>query len=451
MTSSVPTWSSGRPKSRARPAEVQFSGEVRPIHSWAWSVREVRSVSTVTTLCPDSTVRYSRLAHLVHQLAQDLRCLAVQAVLARRRGQRQQLPADAVAQAARIPFEEPLLRQDLQGPGHLRLLPAHRPGHFLDAHGALSEGAQDVQCPVHAAQALARHATTMPQRRAYAATMVVHVARCRSTVVVMCGIAAVHSPHATIDTDHTRPPAGASAVVEEMLGRLAHRGPDDSGTRTVGDHTWLGHRRLSIVDLDGGHQPLGGTDADDDWSLVCNGEIYNHQALRGEMPATAFGSSSDSAAGLAVLRTDGPQGLHRLRGMWALCAATPGGRFVAARDAVGIKPLYWARTDPAVYFASELRAFPPEVQPCAEIFPPGHWWSPQDGLRRFAEAVPGPARGTEAVDRSAVPREAVEKATFESVADSVQPAPDGRCRGRGVPLGWPRLRCRRRCRGRGVQ
>ncbi|MFD5874871.1 asparagine synthase (glutamine-hydrolyzing) [Streptomyces sp. NPDC060322] len=236
----------------------------------------------------------------------------------------------------------------------------------------------------------------------------------------MCGIAAVHSPHATIDADHTRPPAGAPAVGEEMLGRLAHRGPDDSGTRAVGDHTWLGHRRLSIVDLDGGHQPLGGTDADDDWSLVCNGEIYNHQALRDEMPATAFGSSSDSAAALAVLRTDGPQGLHRLRGMWALCAATPGGRFVAARDAVGIKPLYWARTDPAVYFASELRAFPPEVQPRAEIFPPGHRWSPQDGLHRFAEAVPGPARSTEVVDWSAVPQDVVEKATFESVADSVR-------------------------------
>ncbi|MFC8228123.1 asparagine synthase (glutamine-hydrolyzing) [Streptomyces sp. NPDC057287] len=212
-------------------------------------------------------------------------------------------------------------------------------------------------------------------------------------------------------------PAGTGTWAEDMLDRLAHRGPDDRGTRTVGDHTWLGHRRLSIVDLDGGHQPLGGTNGDDDWSLVCNGEIYNHQALRDEMPATAFGSSSDSAAALAVLRTDGPQGLHRLRGMWALCAATPGGRFVAARDAVGIKPLYWARTATAVHFASELRAFVPEVRPCAEIFPPGHWWTPQEGLRRFAEPVP--ALSTTA-DWSAMPRQVVEKATFESVADSVR-------------------------------
>ncbi|MFJ4841051.1 asparagine synthase (glutamine-hydrolyzing) [Streptomyces sp. NPDC088746] len=227
----------------------------------------------------------------------------------------------------------------------------------------------------------------------------------------MCGIAAIYSPQEDIHTECACPAA------EEMLDRLAHRGPDDRGTRTVGGHAWLGHRRLSIVDLDGGHQPLGGTSGADDWSLVCNGEIYNHQALRDELPATAFGSSSDSAAALAVLRADGPEGLRRLRGMWALCAATPGGRFVAARDAIGIKPLYWARTGTTVHFASELRAFTPEVRPSAEIFPPGHRWSPEEGLRRFAEPVPEPVG---AVDWNGVPQEVAEKATFEAVADSVR-------------------------------
>lgn len=201
-----------------------------------------------------------------------------------------------------------------------------------------------------------------------------------------------------------------------MLDRLAHRGPDDKGVRTVGGHSWLGHRRLSIVDLDGGHQPLGGT-GDSDWSLVCNGEIYNHQALRQELPAETFGSSSDSAAALALLRTDGPGGLHRLRGMWALCAAAPDGRFVAARDSIGIKPLYWARTETAVHFASELRAFAPEVQRHAEIFPPGCWWTPDDGLHRFADGVP---ERTQAPDWDGVPRQEVERATYESVADSVR-------------------------------
>ncbi|MGY0489623.1 asparagine synthase (glutamine-hydrolyzing) [Streptomyces sp. WG-D5] len=225
----------------------------------------------------------------------------------------------------------------------------------------------------------------------------------------MCGIAAIHSHHGRPDTEC------ADAGAEAMLDRLAHRGPDDSGSRAVGGHTWLGHRRLSIVDLDGGHQPLGGAHGDSDWSLVCNGEIYNHEALRAGLPAEAFGSSSDSAAALAVLRTEGPEGLGRLRGMWALCAATPGGRFVAARDALGIKPLYWARTGSAVHFASELRAFHPDVQPAAEIFPPGCWWTPRDGLRRFAEPVP------EAADSwDGVPEQVVEKATFEAVSDSIR-------------------------------
>lgn len=224
----------------------------------------------------------------------------------------------------------------------------------------------------------------------------------------MCGIAAIRSHNGDIDTERV------DAATSGMLDRLAHRGPDDSGTRTVGAHAWLGHCRLSIVDLNGGHQPLG--DAAD-WSLVCNGEIYNHEALRDELPADAFDTSSDSAAALAVLRTEGPHGLHRLRGMWALCAATPDGRFVAARDAIGIKPLYWARTDTATHFASELRAFAPHVQPSAEIFPPGHWWTPEHGLHRFAEAVPQPH---EAQDWSDVPSKIVEKATFESITDSVR-------------------------------
>ncbi|MGH8879487.1 MAG: asparagine synthase-related protein, partial [Stackebrandtia sp.] len=173
----------------------------------------------------------------------------------------------------------------------------------------------------------------------------------------------------------------------------------------------------SIVDLDGGHQPLGGGFGAADWSLVCNGEIYNHEALREELPAETFDSSSDSAAALAVLRTEGPGGLHRLRGMWALCAATPDGRFVAGRDAIGIKPLYWARTGEATHFASELRALDPQVQPRAEIFPPGHWWTPRDGLHRFAEAVP---QLSEPQDWSDVPQKIVEKSTFEAVTDSVR-------------------------------
>ena len=74
--------------------------------------------------------------------------------------------------------------------------------------------------------------------------------------------------------------------------------------------------------------------------------------------------------------------------MFAFVMAGRDGRFVAARDPVGIKPLYWAQRNGAVRFASEMHAFDPEWQELVEPFPPGHSWTPEDGLRRFASAVP---------------------------------------------------------------
>ncbi|MFD8567989.1 asparagine synthase (glutamine-hydrolyzing) [Streptomyces sp. NPDC059639] len=196
----------------------------------------------------------------------------------------------------------------------------------------------------------------------------------------MCGIASLYS-------DPTRPePLDTVAEGVPMLSRIAHRGPDDRDHRTIGHHAWLGHTRLSIVDLDGGRQPL--SSPDDGWSLVCNGEIYNHTHLRHHLGEGHFSTDSDSEAALVLLRKHGPQALKELQGMWALCAAAPDGRFVAARDRLGIKPLYWARDDTLVYFASELRAFPEAMQPAAEIFPPGCYWTPQDGLVRFADTIP---------------------------------------------------------------
>ncbi|MGW7514080.1 asparagine synthase (glutamine-hydrolyzing) [Streptomyces sp. NPDC054796] len=241
----------------------------------------------------------------------------------------------------------------------------------------------------------------------------------------MCGIAAIHV------TDEAAHGAPDEALGTRMLDRLAHRGPDDSGTRVCGTRSWLGHRRLSIVDLDGGRQPLPATSPPpplspppyDGWSLVCNGEIYGHAELRAAFGEEHFTSTSDSEAALVLLRERGPEELDLLSGMWALCAAAPDGRFVAARDRVGIKPLYWARTPGAVHFASELRAFDPEVRHAAEAFPPGCSWTPGEGLRRFAEPVPPRGSRASAADRSdweGLPERAVEKATREVVADSVR-------------------------------
>lgn len=170
---------------------------------------------------------------------------------------------------------------------------------------------------------------------------------------------------------------------QRMLARLIHRGPDDQGSVRVGD-AWLGHRRLSIVDLGGGHQPLS-NDTDDLW-LVGNGEIYNHEFVR-ETLGEEFTTRSDNEAALRLVDTLGPDALTKLEGMYAFVVAGEDGRFVAARDPVGIKPLYWARDGEDVVFASEMRAFDPEWRDSVEVFPPGHYWTPEDGLVRFADPV----------------------------------------------------------------
>jgi asparagine synthase (glutamine-hydrolysing) len=187
----------------------------------------------------------------------------------------------------------------------------------------------------------------------------------------MCGIVAGHG-------------SSDPEALERMLERISHRGPDDTGHVDL-DHSWLGHTRLSIVDVDGGRQPLV-TAAGDLW-LVGNGEVYNHEEVRAELPGREFRTESDNEVALHLIDRHGPMGLAKLNGMFAFIAAGAG-RFVAARDAVGIKPLYWARRGGAVRFASEMHAFDADWRPLVEPFPPGCAWTPQGGLVRFASAVP---------------------------------------------------------------
>jgi asparagine synthase (glutamine-hydrolysing) len=189
----------------------------------------------------------------------------------------------------------------------------------------------------------------------------------------MCGIAGRIGPEAPGED-------------ERLLARLEHRGPDDAGEVHF-PGGWLGHRRLSIVDVDGGHQPLGTPDGRR-W-LVGNGEIYNHDEVRRELGSGRYATRSDNEVALTLLAQRGPEALGELEGMYALLSATAdGGSFVAARDPVGIKPLYWARRGDQVRFASEMAAFDSTWRSAVELFPPGHYWTPERGLRRFAAAVP---------------------------------------------------------------
>jgi asparagine synthase (glutamine-hydrolysing) len=214
----------------------------------------------------------------------------------------------------------------------------------------------------------------------------------------MCGIVAEHG---CSDPDQ----------LERMLERLAHRGPDDRGAIRV-NGSWLGHRRLSIVDVGGGAQPLA--TRDESAYLVGNGEVYNHEEVRARLRDSELLTTSDNEVALHLLDERGPQALSELSGMFAFVMAGRDGRFVAARDPVGIKPLYWARRNGAVRFASEMHAFDPEWQALVEPFPPGCAWTPQHGLARFASAVP--AR----LDEPVADRDALLRGIRETLVESVR-------------------------------
>lgn len=166
-------------------------------------------------------------------------------------------------------------------------------------------------------------------------------------------------------------------VGERMLDRMAHRGPDGSGTRRT-EHAWLGTQYLTIIDPRTGAQPLAGSE-DDVW-LIGDGEIYNHRRIRSRIGAERFATGSDLEAALELYEDRGVAAFAELWGTFALVVAGADGRFAAVRDRLGIAPLYWARRGETVLFASELKAFDEDWRGAVEPFPPGHAWTPQDGL-----------------------------------------------------------------------
>ncbi|HEX7734746.1 MAG TPA: asparagine synthase (glutamine-hydrolyzing) [Ktedonobacteraceae bacterium] len=147
-----------------------------------------------------------------------------------------------------------------------------------------------------------------------------------------------------------------AAVLENMMTMLRHRGPDEQGICLRGD-TGLGFRRLSIIDLVSGQQPIG-NEAEDIW-LVCNGEIWNYRALRADLQARghAFRSQGDAEVIVHLYEEYGATGLARLHGMFALAIwDSREMRLLLARDRIGKKPLYYTRVGGDLLFASEIKA-----------------------------------------------------------------------------------------------
>ncbi|MEA3202633.1 MAG: hypothetical protein QOI63_299, partial [Thermoplasmata archaeon] len=132
------------------------------------------------------------------------------------------------------------------------------------------------------------------------------------------------------------------ALVGRMCDRIAHRGPDGSGLWSDAQVT-LGHRRLAIIDVATGQQPMA--DSSGRLAIVYNGEVYNHLALRGELEAlgSRFRTHSDTEVILEGYLRWGPQVLERLEGMFAFALWDGQEReLVLARDPWGIKPLHYA-------------------------------------------------------------------------------------------------------------
>jgi asparagine synthase (glutamine-hydrolysing) len=198
----------------------------------------------------------------------------------------------------------------------------------------------------------------------------------------MCGIACFAEKHrwtagsATVEDD--------AALLGAMCAAIRHRGPDDEGIRVMPGAA-LGMRRLSIIDLATGHQPMHNEDSTV-W-VVFNGEIYNYAELRADLLSRGhrFYTASDTETIVPAYEEWGEDAFRRLRGMFgiALWDARDGSLWLA-RDRVGIKPLHYAVIGDRLYFASEIKSIlAAEVRPALDFGALDHYlsflYTPRDG------------------------------------------------------------------------
>jgi asparagine synthase (glutamine-hydrolysing) len=201
-----------------------------------------------------------------------------------------------------------------------------------------------------------------------------------------------------------------------MVERLRHRGPDGVGTSDTAIGS-LGHTRLAILDVEGGHQPLGDGRA---W-ISFNGEIYNHQELRRRyLGERALRTRTDTEVILHLYALLGPRCVELLDGMFAF-AIISGGELFLARDPLGIKPLYIGSRGATLYFASEIKALT-QVTDDIHEFPPGCWCHASHGETRYytlgasRAALQPPTTEAQALDRiRATLRTAVRKRLMADV------------------------------------
>src|SRR5262245_58810457 len=179
----------------------------------------------------------------------------------------------------------------------------------------------------------------------------------------MCGISGIY--HYSNTSPVSRP------ELESLTDVLSHRGPDGSGYYVRGP-VGLGHRRLSIIDLAGGAQPIFNEDGN--LAVVLNGEIYNYLQLRSELERKGhrFATRSDTEVIVHLYEEIGPDSFSRLHGMFSIALWDNTNKTILlARDRVGKKPLYYFANAGSLYFASEIKSFfmlntfRPEIEPAS--------------------------------------------------------------------------------------
>jgi asparagine synthase (glutamine-hydrolysing) len=170
----------------------------------------------------------------------------------------------------------------------------------------------------------------------------------------MCGICGILTHNASLVPDR--------GLLERMRDLIAHRGPDGAGLH-LGPGVGLGHRRLSIVDVAHGQQPMYSVDRR--FVIVYNGEVYNHPALKAELEAAGvrYRTRSDTETVLHLYERLGERAVERMRGMFAVAIwDSRERRLFLARDRYGVKPLYYVhRPDGSLIFGSEIKALLPAL------------------------------------------------------------------------------------------
>lgn len=205
-------------------------------------------------------------------------------------------------------------------------------------------------------------------------------------------------------------------LVKALSKRMSHRGPDESDLHVTENGHILSHERLSIIDLHSGKQPIKGTRSA---YMVHNGEIYNHQELRdGILKHHTFKTKSDSEVIVHLYEEFGYDFLNKLDGDFAF-VVIDGDDFIAGRDPMGVKPLYYGLDERGrVYFSSEMKSITDQCKTFS-TFPPGHYYTPKTGfVKYYKPQYEDYKKATQELDLSLI-RETLTEATRKRLMSDV--------------------------------